>query len=226
MILDRKAGFARDARLFTGAVSQEDLMRLEGFLKIEHLFNSAMREISAKLETLDDEFQILYDHNPIHHLEARIKSPVSIADKLRRKGLEVSAETAVAHLTDIAGVRVICYYLDDVYRVADMLLKQDDVALLERIDYIETPKENGYRSLHLVVQVPVFLSQSRERVAVEVQLRTVSMDYWASAEHQLTYKREGAARDKLARELLECAQEYHALDVKMQSLRRKAKSEE
>ena len=225
MILEKNSSFNQDVRLYTGFAA-EDLKKLEGFMKIRHLFNSAMREISAKLETLDDEFQIVYDHNPIHHIESRLKSPISIADKLRRKGIEISTQAAVENLTDIAGIRVICYYLDDIYKVANMLTDQDDVELVETLDYIANPKENGYRSLHLVVKVPVYLSESCERVAVEVQMRTVAMDLWASVEHQMSYKRSAAVRAKYAPDMLEFAQEAHALDLKIQALRQRATEEE
>ena len=225
MILEKNSGFHQDVRLYTGFAA-EDLKKLEGFMKIRHLFNSAMREISAKLETLDDEFQIIYDHNPIHHIESRLKSPISIADKLRRKGIEISTQAAVENLTDIAGVRVICYYLDDIYKVADMLTGQDDVELVETLDYIKSPKENGYRSLHLVVKVPVYLSDGCRRVAVEVQMRTVAMDLWASVEHQISYKRSAQVRAKYAPDMLEFAQEAHALDLKIQDLWHRAVSED
>ena len=224
MILEKNGSFTQDARLYT-ALAAEDMKRLEGFLRIRHVFNSAMREVSAKLETLDDEFEIIYDHNPIHHIESRIKSPMSIADKLRRKGLEIDTDTAVKNLTDIAGIRVICYYQDDIYKIADMLTRQDDVELVETLDYIASPKENGDRSLHLVVKVPVFLSEGSQRVAVEVQMRTVSMDLWACVEHQLSYKRPAAVRAKFAQNMLEFANDAHDLDLKIQELWRRANQE-
>jgi len=224
MILEKKTSLSQDVRLYTGFAA-DDLKKLDGFMRIQHVFNSAMREVSVKLETLDDEFQIVYDHNPIHHMESRLKSPMSIADKLRRKGLEISTQSAVENLTDIAGVRVICYYLDDLYKVADMLTRQDDVQLLEKVDYIVHPKESGYRSLHLLVQVPVFLAESTQRVAVEVQMRTVAMDYWASVEHQMSYKRSAAQKNKMAPHMLAFAEELHAMDRKIQDLWRMANGE-
>ncbi len=224
MILEKSGSFVQDARLYS-SIAAEDMKKLEGFHRIRHVFNSAMREVSAKLETLDDEFEIIYDHNPIHHIESRVKSPMSIADKLRRKGLNIDTQTAVENLTDIAGIRVICFYQDDIYRIADMLTGQDDVELVEKLDYIANPKENGYRSLHLVVKVPVFLSQASQRVPVEVQMRTVSMDLWASVEHQISYKRSAAVKAKYAQEMMEFADDAHRLDLKIQDIWRRVNQE-
>ena len=161
----------------------------QDFLQFEHLYSSAVREIQTRLEVLNEEFSVRYDHNPIHHVESRLKSTGSIIEKLRRKGLEISMESAKKNINDIAGIRVVCCYIDDVYRVEEMLLRQSDMELVKRQDYIETPNYNGYRSLHLDLRVPIYLSDRTESVLVEVQLRTVAMDFWASLEHDIRYKR-------------------------------------
>ena len=161
-----------------------------------------------------------YDHNPIHHIDSRLKSLPSIVEKLRRKGMKVSIASAKENLTDIAGVRVVCNYIDDIYRIAQMLSTQDDIIVLRRTDYIESPKENGYRSLHLVVSVPVFLSNGSVAVPVEIQIRTIAMDFWASLEHQIRYKSSEAIREDeaLRKELKRCAEESTALDRRMQEI--------
>ncbi len=194
------------------------LQQLEGYLQMQHVYNAAIREVTTKLQILDEEFQCRYDHNPIHHMESRLKTPRSIVEKLRRRAEEVSADSARRNLTDIAGIRVICHYIEDVYRIAELLLHQDDVTLIRKTDYIKTPKENGYRSLHLVVQVPVYLSNRTEYVPVEVQIRTEGMDFWASLEHQMRYKSSKPVSPELQRELRNCAEDLAELDVRMQRI--------
>lgn len=211
--------------LLPGNVSQDMLeqgmSQLQEFRAMQQLYHGAIREIKTKLEILDDEFRTLYDHNPIHHIESRLKTLQSILEKLQRKGLPVSLQSAQSSLYDIAGVRVICNYIDDIYRLADMLCAQDDVELIRRTDYIQAPKENGYRSLHLTVRVPVFLSAGRVPVPVEIQIRTIAMDFWASLEHQLRYKAASEVPDDLRLQLKECAEQSAALDLKMQGIYRK-----
>ena len=188
-------------------------------IDLQFVYHAAMREVQTKLEILDEEFHARYDHNPIHHIDSRLKSPASIVEKLQRKGYEVSIESAKANLQDIAGIRVICNYIDDVYTMADLLLKQDDVMLLDRRDYIENPKGNGYRSLHLIVQIPVFLAETKELVPVEIQIRTIAMDFWASLEHQLRYKSDHEMPESTQLELQDCARIMDELDRKMQAIR-------
>lgn len=188
------------------------------FLQMQHLYRAGIQEIQTKLEILDGEFRMQFGHNPIHHIESRLKSPDSILEKLRRKGLDLSLENARTHLTDIAGIRVICNYIDDIYRIAELLTGQDDVTLVRTKDYIQSPKPNGYRSLHLVIEVPIFLSRGPEPVNVEIQIRTIAMDFWASLEHQLRYKGDTPVSDRLRQKLYECALESSALDVKMQEI--------
>ena len=191
---------------------------LVDFITMRQLYGSAIKEVRTKLEILDDEFHVKYDHNPIHHMEYRLKSIDSIAEKLKRKGLEFSSESIMENLTDIAGVRVICNYLDDIYHMARLLVKQDDITLIRTRDYIKNPKPNGYRSLHLVVRVPVFLAESTEYIPVEVQIRTIAMDFWASLEHQLKYKSTVQPSPELHEELHKCAEDAYDLDVRMQSI--------
>lgn len=200
-------------------LQDDDMIRqLEGYVQMQHMYNAAIREVTAKLQILDEEFQCRYDHNPIHHMESRLKSPRSIVGKLRRREAEISADSARRNLTDIAGIRVICCYIEDVYRIAELLLHQDDVTLLRRSDYIKNPKENGYRSLHLVIQIPVFLSDRTELVPVEVQLRTEAMDLWASLEHQMRYKSSKEISPELQEQLWECAESLAQVDIKMQKI--------
>ncbi|MCC2864340.1 GTP pyrophosphokinase family protein [Ihubacter massiliensis] len=189
----------------------------QDYVLLRNTYHAAIREVSTKLEILDDEFQVRYDYNPIHHMECRLKSPQSLFEKLERKGLDIRLESFYK-ITDIAGIRVICNYIDDVYAVASLLLQQDDIKLLRRSDYIKNPKESGYRSLHLVVQIPVFLSDRTEMVPVEIQFRTIAMDTWASLEHELKYKRVGGITSKMEAELKECAEAMAEVDRKMEQI--------
>ncbi len=199
--------------------SQEKIMeQLYQFIELEHLYESAIREVKTKLEILDSEFKTKYDYNPIHHIEDRLKSPQSMMEKLQRKGMSFSTENVRATLHDIAGVRVICNYIEDIYSVAEFLTRQDDVTLIKTKDYIKDPKPNGYRSLHLVIETPVFLSDRKEMVHVEVQIRTIAMDFWASLEHQLKYKTDSEVSAELAQQLKDCAETIAATDLKMQSI--------
>lgn len=200
------------------ATSEEFIENLAGFVLQQQLYRAAIKEMRTKLEILDEAFQVRYDHNPIHHIEYRLKSPQSILGKLRKKGLPVSMDSIWENLTDVAGVRVICNYIDDVYRVAELLLKQDDISLVRVRNYIDYPKENGYRSLHLIVSVPIYLAEKTEHVNVEVQIRTIAMDFWASLEHQLKYKAQDDVSQDLRRRLKVCADSIAALDIEMQSI--------
>lgn len=192
--------------------------QLQDFLELRQIYNAAIREVRTKLEILDEEFQVRFNYNPIHHIEYRLKTPQSIVEKLNRKGLELSIESIRDNITDIAGIRVICNYIDDIYTISELLLKQDDITLIRKRDYIANPKENGYRSLHLVIIVPVFLSDRKELVPVEVQIRTIAMDCWASLEHQLMYKSSIPMPDSLKKELKECADSMYEVDLKLQNI--------
>ena len=187
-------------------------------LEMDHLYNAAIREMQVKLETLNDEFKVKYERSPIHHIESRLKSKASIIKKLVARKSEVSIESAKQNLNDIAGIRVVCCYIDDVYSVADMLLRQSDLKLIKRQDYIETPNYNGYRSLHLDIQLPIFLSDKTEYVNIEVQLRTVAMDFWASLEHDLRYKSGKDTPEEINLEMHICADEIAEIDRRMQDM--------
>ncbi len=196
---------------------------LVDFVSLHHLYASALEEVSTKLSILDNDFQILYEHNPIHHMERRVKEISSLVRKLESRGLPVTTESARDNITDIAGIRVVCNYLEDIEVVASLLLRQADVKLLKRKDYIESPKENGYRSLHLVVAIPVFLTDKVENVPVEIQLRTIGMDMWASLEHKLRYK--NATNTEIYQDTLkQCAEEIKAVENKLQTLHGKIKN--
>ena len=187
-------------------------------MALQQLYDAGIKEVRTKLEILDDEFKIKHDHNPIHHMEYRLKSVNSILGKLEKRGLEVSLDSIVTNLTDIAGVRVICNYVSDVYKIADLLIKQSDIKLIAKKDYIKHPKENGYRSLHLVVEVPIFLAEKVQPTTVEIQIRTIAMDFWASLEHHLRYKADNEVPDGVRDELIECDKTISNLDYKMQGI--------
>ena len=200
------------------------LMREASFpyRKLMAYYTCAMMEVETKLNVLNEEFSLQYDRNPISSIKTRLKSFDSIIEKLQRKELPMDDFDVIEqNLNDIAGVRVICSFPEDVYMLAEALLKQDDIRLLERKDYIASPKANGYRSLHLIVEVPIFLAQEKRLMKVEVQLRSIAMDFWASLEHQLKYKKELENTEELTRELLECAEVSAALDAKMEEIRKR-----
>ena len=209
-------------------LSEEELMLLQdyswestiqNFMNHMQVYNAGIKEIKTKLEILDEEFRTRYDYNPIHHIESRLKSPKSILGKIRAKGLSMTYESIRENITDIAGVRVICNYIDDIYRVADLLIGQDDVQLVRVRDYIKTPKPSGYRSLHLIVKIPIFLAESTELVAVEIQIRTIAMDFWASLEHQVKYKKDIKDAENIVYELRACADVINRTDFHMQAIR-------
>ncbi len=188
------------------------------FFSIQCRYQAAIREVQTKLENLDNEFQLKHQRNPIHHMQSRMKSIESMMEKLRRKSFSVSIDSALEHLTDIAGVRVICSYVQDVYTVANLLTRQDDIRLIRVRDYIQNPKENGYRSLHLIVEIPVYLSEGRIPVPVEVQIRTIAMDFWATLEHSLRYKAADEVPESISLELQQTAEDIAAIDQRMQSI--------
>ena len=190
-----------------------DLQRLMTYYKC------AILEIETKLRVLDEEYSLQHDRNPINTIKTRLKSIPSIMEKLERKNIEVSLPSIEQNLNDIAGIRVVCSFIQDVYTIAEALLKQDDITLVEKKDYIKNPKENGYRSLHLIVEVPIFLEKEKRSVKVEIQLRTIAMDCWASLEHQLRYKKEIDFTTEMQNELLECAKLSVELDSRMDALR-------
>lgn len=184
------------------------------------IYRSAIKEVKTKLDILDDELKIKRKRNPIEYMKSRVKTPNSIMEKLRRKGFEMSIQSAKKNLNDIAGIRVICSFVGDIYDIASMLIRQDDIKLIEEKDYIKSPKSNGYRSLHLVVEVPIFFSDHVEPVRVEVQIRTIAMDFWASLEHKLYYKTSGESPAHITQDLKECAELIASTDMRMQDIHR------
>lgn len=191
----------------------------EEFGEMMMMYGCAIKEVQTKLQVLNDELSLARKRNPIEFIKTRIKKPDSIATKLKRKGLPITVEAAMKNLNDVAGVRVICAFLDDIYRVADMFTAQDDVRLIKTKDYIKKPKENGYRSLHLIIEVPVYFSDHKEQLRVELQIRTIAMDFWASLEHQVKYKRNVKDAEDIVYELRACADVINRTDFHMQSIR-------
>lgn len=183
-------------------------------------YRCAMMEVETKLNVLNEEFSWEMDHNPISSIKKRLKSMPSIIGKLERKGHPLSMENIEEYLMDVAGVRVICSFPEDVYAMRDALIRQDDLVLLEEKDYIKNPKPNGYRSLHLIVGIPIFLAKEKKMMKVEVQLRTIAMDFWASLEHQLRYKKNSYFTKEMAEELTECARISADLDLRMDAIRK------
>jgi len=188
------------------------------FQQIMMIYESAIKQIETKLDILNKESSVNRTRNPISTVKSRIKSPESIAKKLEKKGLPVNFDSMMENLNDIAGVRVICPYISDIYSVRDMLLKQPDLTLIRQNDYIDKPKESGYRSLHLVMEIPVYLSKTEHNVRVEIQLRTIAMDFWASLEHQLHYKNSAEVPDSVRRELFRVAETIAMTDREMEEI--------
>ena len=187
------------------------------------MYNSAIKEVKTKLEVLNDELSIKNERNPIESISSRVKSITSIVDKLNRKGKERSVKEVYNTLNDVAGIRIICSFVDDIYQIANMLIRQDDIKLVEVKDYIQHPKPNGYRSLHLVIEVPIFLSNRKRYMKVEIQIRTMAMDFWASLEHELKYKHDIENENEISKELRECAEVISNTDMKMLEIRDKIK---
>lgn len=188
------------------------------FQKIMMIYESAIKMIETKLEVLSKEYKITGQRNPIDSVRSRIKTPVSIAHKLEKRNLPISFSSMTENLCDIAGIRVICPYISDIYLAKDILLKQPDIKLISEKDYIQTPKESGYRSLHIVVEVPVYLSNTEHNVKVEIQLRTIAMDFWASLEHELRYKTSGIVPETIKKELFQCAETIAMTDRQMEEI--------
>ena len=184
-------------------------------------YRCAIMEVETKFKVLNEQFSLEYDRNPIEGIKSRIKSVESMAKKVRDKNIPMTIQSIEENITDIAGVRVICAFPEDIYMLADCLLQQDDITLIQKKDYIQNPKPGGYRSLHLIVSVPIFLKNEKRNMKVEVQLRTIAMDFWASLEHKLRYKKKipPQAADELAVELKDCALQSAKLDQRMQDIR-------
>ena len=199
----------------------EKLKEAEPFHMLMMEYQAAIMEVETRLKVLNAEFTQRYNRNPFESIKSRLKTPESIYDKLARKGYPATVECIREKLMDVAGLRVICSFPDDIYRLADFLIRQDDIILLKKKDYIKNPKTNGYRSLHLILDVPIFLSDQKKYMKAEVQFRTIAMDFWASLEHKLGYKREGDNTEEIVRQLKDCADSIEALDYQMQEIRNK-----
>lgn len=211
-------------------ISNEDLDTFfdntRPFFQLMTYYGCALREVETKLQVLNDEFKLNFDRNPIESIKSRIKSVRSIADKLKRKDIHIQGEDIDIvineiqnNIFDIAGIRVICAFPEDIYKIAEQLISQDDITLIRRKDYIIDPKPNGYRSLHLILEIPVFFSTGKRNMKVEVQLRTIAMDFWASLDHRLKYKKDVKNQEYIAAELKRCADIIFETDYRMQKLR-------
>ena len=199
----------------------EAFEHFDNFRDMMLLYSCAIREINTKLENLDAELELTGERNPIQYITHRVKTPASIMKKMRRMGVPLTFQNVWDNLNDVAGIRVVCSYLEDIYELADVLLKQDDIHLIKRKDYIENPKPSGYRSLHLVVETPVFLSEQKHMVRAEIQIRTIAMDFWASLEHQLRYKTDVEIPDSIRHDLTQIADDMFRTDLQMSQINRR-----
>lgn len=195
------------------------------FFELMMQYRCALMEVETKLNVLNEEFKMRHNRNPFEYIKSRIKEPLSILEKMQRRELPITVENVEENLSDIAGIRVICSFPDDIYTVAGLLLQQDDIRLLEKKDYIANPKPNGYRSLHLIVEVPVFLANQKKWMKAEVQFRTIAMDFWASVEHKLKYKQDIDHAELISEDLRSCAEVINDMDYRMQSIRDKIGAE-
>lgn len=199
---------------------EKTLENMQPFMELMMNYECAMMEIETKLKILNNEFALKHNRNPFESIKCRLKQPLSIIKKMQKKGLDITIENIEENLTDIAGIRVICSFLEDIYSLADLLSEQDDIHVVCVKDYIRNPKKNGYRSLHLIIEVPIFLSDRKKIMKVEVQFRTIAMDFWASLDHKLKYKKDNLRHpEMIALELKKCADTITAMDYKMQEIR-------
>lgn len=213
-------------QLFLSQVNRPDVKQFAQkksmpYRELMSYYRCAMMEVETKFSVLNEELSMQYDRNPIETIKTRLKSPESILEKCYRKGISVTTESIEQNLFDIAGVRVICSFPSDIYMLSEAFLKQDDIELIAKKDYIEHPKDNGYRSLHLIVETPIFLHNQKKLMKVEVQFRTISMDWWASLEHKIRYKKDIPDAEEIERELFECAEASAALDLRMQAIQKR-----
>ena len=195
------------------------ISRTKEFTNLMTLYRCALMEIETKLNVLNEEFSLQYDRNPFESIESRLKSPTSIVEKMMSKGIEINVENMEGEIFDIAGIRVVCSFKEDIYRLADLLVQQDYILLLARKDYIENPKPNGYRSFHIIVDIPIFLSEGKKHMKVEVQFRTIAMDFWASVDHKLKYKKELKHPEEVVARLKKCADNLAKMDDEMEEIR-------
>ncbi|MDO5323450.1 MAG: GTP pyrophosphokinase family protein [Clostridia bacterium] len=208
------------SRLFQSDIRTWLLDYAQPYKELMAYYRCAMMEVSTKFQVLNEEFSLQYDRNPIEGIKTRLKSLESVIEKLSRKQLPLSIESIEQNINDIAGVRVVCSYQSDIYMLADAFLRQDDIVLIQRKDYIQNPKPNGYRSLHLIVETPIYLHNQKKPMKVEVQFRTISMDWWASLEHKIRYKKNVVITDQIAKELYDCAAMGEQLDLRMERIQR------
>ncbi|MBQ7123345.1 MAG: GTP pyrophosphokinase family protein [Oscillospiraceae bacterium] len=194
--------------------------RAHEYAKLMAYYRCAIMEVETKFKVLNEEFSLRFDRNPIENIKSRLKRPISIRNKLKKYGYPLSMSNIEEHLHDVAGIRVICSFPSDVYTIAEALLSQDDIILIERKDYIKNPKPSGYRSLHLIIEIPIFLAKEKRMMKVEIQFRTIAMDCWASLEHQIHYKKDYLYTDEMAKELALCADISADLDRRMEALRK------
>jgi len=197
-----------------------DLNQYDQWSLMMFLYRSALSKVKTKVKILQDEFSNIQRNNPIEHMNSRIKSPQSIVRKMHRQNIEVTIENMVEHINDIAGIRIVCSFVPDIYRIAEMLSNQQDVTVITTKDYIKNPKKNGYRSYHMIISVPIYLSNTCKDVKVEVQIRTIAMDFWASLEHKIYYKFAGNAPEYMTEQLKDCADIVAELDDRMLDLNR------
>lgn len=206
--------------LMTSENPEMVLQNMQPFMDLMMHYECALMEIETKLKVLNNEFAMQHNRNPFESIKCRLKQPMSIVGKMKKKGLDITIDNIVENLTDIAGVRVICSFPEDIYAVSELLTKQDDIKVVQVKDYIRNPKSNGYRSLHLIIEVPIFLSKQKKYMKVEVQFRTIAMDFWASLDHKLKYKKDNLKHPEIiAQELKKCADTITAMDYKMQEIR-------
>jgi putative GTP pyrophosphokinase len=217
---------SRLIKMMTQEQQTEMLTMVQPFVTLMMQYRCAIREIETKLNVLNDEFSISHERNPFESIKSRVKEPASIVEKMHRRGYELTVENIEAKLNDIAGIRVICSFVEDIYYLADMLAAQDDLEVLQVKDYIKNPKPNGYRSLHLIVEIPIFLSDRKKYMRVEVQFRTIAMDFWASLDHKLKYKKNVKNPDLIAEELKKCADVISGVDIRMQEIRNMMEEDE
>ncbi len=207
---------------FNDAIKNSENIKKQ-FRDFEHLmmmYNCAIKEVLTKFEVLNDDMSIQRKRNPIEMIKSRVKRPESIAAKMKKRGLDFSIISMMDNIHDVAGVRVICSFVDDIYEIAAMLSSQDDITVIEVKDYIKNPKKNGYRSYHMIVEIPVFFSNRKQNVKVEIQLRTIAMDFWASLEHKMKYKKDARGMDFVESELKKCADSIAENDIRMQEINR------
>ena len=206
--------------LLSNGVQELSFEKMQELNKLMSYYRCAMMEVVTKFNVLNEQFSLQFDRNPITGIKSRLKTLPSILEKLERRGFPVTIESIEQNLNDVAGVRVICSFLEDVHMLSEALMQQDDIQLIVRKDYIRNPKPNGYRSLHLIVSVPIFLAHEKRYVRVEIQLRTLAMDFWATLEHQLRYKKDFDLADSMQKELYTCASLSAELDERMDGMRR------